>query len=75
MSHLLCFIYKFRQRFAVVAHAIAQRMESDPAPLERYRPQMFLEDLTTWMEVEHTPRADQQGHAARGRDSLTDAVK
>lgn len=43
---LLCFIYKFRQRFAVVAHAIAQRLGIDPTPLERYRPQMFLEDLT-----------------------------
>lgn len=43
---LLCFIYKFRQRFAVVANAIGQRMGLDTAPLERYRPHMFLEDLT-----------------------------
>ncbi len=43
---LLCFIYKFRQRFAVVANAIGERMGLDSAPLERYRPQMFLDDLT-----------------------------
>jgi thioredoxin reductase len=43
---VLCFIYKFRQRFAVVAHAIGERLGLDLSPLERYRPQMFLDDLT-----------------------------
>jgi putative flavoprotein involved in K+ transport len=44
---LFCFIYKFRQRFAVVVNAIAQRLGVDTTPLERYREQnMFLDDLT-----------------------------
>jgi cation diffusion facilitator CzcD-associated flavoprotein CzcO len=42
-----CFIYKFRQRFAVVADAIANRLGVDPSPLETYREKnMFLEDLS-----------------------------
>ncbi|MEM9436289.1 MAG: NAD(P)-binding domain-containing protein [Pseudomonadota bacterium] len=46
-GHLFCFIYKFRQRFAVVANAIAERMGVDTAPLEEYRfNNMFLDDLT-----------------------------
>ena len=41
-----CFIYKFRQRFAVVDE-IAARLDVDRAPLEEYREkQMFLEDLS-----------------------------
>jgi hypothetical protein len=43
---ILCFIYKFRQRFAVVAGAIGERLGLDTAVLERYRPQMFLDDLS-----------------------------
>ena len=44
---IFCFIYKFRQRFAVVADAIARRLGIDPAPLETYRQQgMFLDDLS-----------------------------
>ena len=46
-GHLFCFIYKFRQRFAVVARAIAARMGVDTAALEAYRyNNMFLDDLT-----------------------------
>ncbi|MEM6596060.1 MAG: thioredoxin reductase-like protein, partial [Pseudomonadota bacterium] len=46
-GHLVCFIYKFRQRFAVVANAIAKRMGVDTTPLEEYRfNNMFLDDLT-----------------------------
>ncbi|MEM6635605.1 MAG: NAD(P)/FAD-dependent oxidoreductase [Pseudomonadota bacterium] len=46
-GHLFCFIYKFRQRFAVVAHAIAGRMGVDTTPLEIYYDNnMFLDDLT-----------------------------
>ena len=46
-GHLFCFIYKFRQRFAVVARAIAARMGVDTTPLEIYYDNnMFLEDLT-----------------------------
>ena len=42
-----CFIYKFRQRFAVVVDEIAARLDVDRAPLEEYREkQMFLEDLS-----------------------------
>jgi thioredoxin reductase len=43
---ILCFIYKFRQRFAVVARAIGARLGLDTEVLERYRPQMFLDDLS-----------------------------
>ncbi|WP_088241077.1 NAD(P)/FAD-dependent oxidoreductase [Calothrix rhizosoleniae] len=44
---IFCFIYKFRQRFAVVANAIAQRLGIDTTPLEIYRQEgMFLEDLS-----------------------------
>lgn len=46
-GHLFCFIYKFRQRFAVVAHAIAGRIGIDTSPLEiYYENNMFLDDLT-----------------------------
>ncbi|MEM9043112.1 MAG: NAD(P)/FAD-dependent oxidoreductase [Pseudomonadota bacterium] len=43
---LFCFIYKFRQRFAVVARAIAGRMGADTSPLQLYRENnMYLDDL------------------------------
>lgn len=46
-GHLFCFIYKFRQRFAVVARAIAGRDGIDTSPLELYRANnMFLDDLS-----------------------------
>lgn len=46
-GHLFCFIYKFRQRFAVVARAIAARMGADTSVLEMYyENNMFLDDLT-----------------------------
>lgn len=42
-----CFIYKFRQRFAVVASAIGQRLKMDLTPLDAYRDEgMFLDDLS-----------------------------
>lgn len=41
-----CFIYKFRQRFAVVAETVGERLGVDTGPLEEYREKrMFLEDL------------------------------
>ena len=44
---IFCFIYKFRQRFAVVANTIAKRLNLDPAPLEPYRQAgLFLDDLS-----------------------------
>ncbi len=44
---IFCFIYKFRQRFAVVAKAIAERLKIDPTPLNELRPSgFFLEDLS-----------------------------
>lgn len=44
---IFCFIYKFRQRFAVVANAIATRLGLDPEPLAAYRAQgMYLDDLS-----------------------------
>ncbi|MEO0943724.1 MAG: NAD(P)-binding domain-containing protein [Pseudomonadota bacterium] len=46
-GHLFCFIYKFRQRFAVVAGAIAERFGVDTAVLEMYyQNNMLLDDLT-----------------------------
>ncbi|MEM7066798.1 MAG: NAD(P)/FAD-dependent oxidoreductase [Cyanobacteria bacterium P01_B01_bin.77] len=44
---IFCFIYKFRQRFAVVADEIAQRLGIDTTPLDSYRQDgMFLDDLS-----------------------------
>jgi putative flavoprotein involved in K+ transport len=44
---LLCFIYKFRQRFAIVAKAIAATLGLDASIIEEYRKQgMLLEDLS-----------------------------
>jgi cation diffusion facilitator CzcD-associated flavoprotein CzcO len=44
---IFCFIYKFRQRFAVVARALADRLDLDAAPLEELRPKgFFLDDLS-----------------------------
>ena len=43
---IFCFIYKFRQRFAVIGNALAQRLDLSPEPLERYREAgIFLDDL------------------------------
>jgi cation diffusion facilitator CzcD-associated flavoprotein CzcO len=48
---IFCFIYKFRQRFAVVANAIATRLQLDTTPLKTYRERgMFLEDLSCCAE-------------------------
>lgn len=44
---VFCFIYKFRQRFAVVGAEIGRRLNLDLAPLESYRAKgMYLEDLS-----------------------------
>lgn len=44
---IFCFIYKFRQRFAIIANAIAHRLDLDPTPLEAYRQAgLFLDDLS-----------------------------
>ena len=46
-THIFCYIYKFRQRFAVVVNQIAQRLKVDVGPLEEYRRNnMFLDDLS-----------------------------
>ncbi len=46
-GHLFCYIYKFRQRFAVVARTIAGRLGVDTGPLEIYRANnMYLDDLS-----------------------------
>lgn len=45
--HVFCFIYKFRQRFAVVAKAIATQLGLEAEELENYRQWgMFLDDLS-----------------------------
>ncbi|MEM9220324.1 MAG: NAD(P)/FAD-dependent oxidoreductase [Cyanobacteria bacterium P01_F01_bin.150] len=44
---IFCFIYKFRQRFAVVANAIANRLNLDTELLDIYRQAgLFLDDLS-----------------------------
>ncbi|MEM9219846.1 MAG: NAD(P)/FAD-dependent oxidoreductase [Cyanobacteria bacterium P01_F01_bin.150] len=44
---IFCFIYKFRQRFAVVANAIANRLNLDTEFLQAYREAgLFLDDLS-----------------------------
>ena len=44
---IFCFIYKFRQRFAVVANQIARRLRVSTEPLEEYRFYgMYLDDLS-----------------------------
>ncbi|MEM7134037.1 MAG: NAD(P)/FAD-dependent oxidoreductase [Chloroflexota bacterium] len=44
---IFCFIYKFRQRFAVVAQAIGERLGLETEALEMYRRHhMFLDDLS-----------------------------
>ena len=44
---VFCFIYKFRQRFAVVANQIARCLRVDTEPLEWYRREsMYLDDLS-----------------------------
>jgi len=49
---IFCFIYKFRQRFAVVARTIGERLGMDIEPLEYYRAyDMYLDDLSSCGEV------------------------
>jgi len=44
---LFCFIYKFRQRFAVIASSIGTSLGLDLSPLDNYRKEgMFLDDLS-----------------------------
>jgi thioredoxin reductase len=46
-NHVFCFIYKYRQRFAVVAKAIATSLGLPAEGLERYRRWgMYLDDLS-----------------------------
>ncbi|MEM1111906.1 MAG: NAD(P)/FAD-dependent oxidoreductase [Pseudomonadota bacterium] len=46
-NHIFCFIYKFRQRFAVVAKAIANSLDLPAEELESYRAWgMYLDDLS-----------------------------
>jgi thioredoxin reductase len=46
-KHIFCYIYKFRQRFAVVANQIAQRLGLNTLPLEELRRNnLYLDDLS-----------------------------
>ncbi|MFD1887746.1 NAD(P)/FAD-dependent oxidoreductase [Paenibacillus wenxiniae] len=48
---MFCFIYKFRQRFAVIAHRIGTLLGYDVSRLEHYRGEgMFLDDLSCCQE-------------------------
>lgn len=47
----LCFIYKFRQRYAVIAEAIGKALELDTSIFDQYRREnMMLEDLSCCAE-------------------------
>jgi thioredoxin reductase len=44
---IFCFIYKYRQRFGVVANAIGERLGLDTTQLESYRQEgLYLDDLS-----------------------------
>ena len=44
---IFCFIYKYRQRFGVVANSIGNRLGLDTAVLEQYRHEgLYLDDLS-----------------------------
>ncbi|MEM8857926.1 MAG: NAD(P)/FAD-dependent oxidoreductase [Chloroflexota bacterium] len=44
---IFCFIYKFRQRFAIIGNAIAEELGLDTEVFEEYRQgQMYLDDLS-----------------------------
>ena len=44
---IFCFIYKFRQRFGVIANAIGQQLGMDTSFLEQYRDDgLYLDDLS-----------------------------
>ena len=46
-NHVLCFIYKYRQRFAIAAKAIATSLELPAENLETYRKWgMYLDDFS-----------------------------
>jgi cation diffusion facilitator CzcD-associated flavoprotein CzcO len=42
---IFCFIYKFQQRFPIIAHNIAQKLGVDASPLERYWKTGSIESL------------------------------
>ncbi|WP_289891394.1 NAD(P)/FAD-dependent oxidoreductase [Virgibacillus pantothenticus] len=46
-DHIFCFIYKFRQRFAIIAETIGYRLNLDLSILEQYQQENFyLKDLS-----------------------------
>jgi putative flavoprotein involved in K+ transport len=49
---IFCFVYKFRQRFGVVAREIGDRLGVDTSPLEQLRAQQFLLDDLSCCELE-----------------------
>jgi putative flavoprotein involved in K+ transport len=49
---IFCFVYKFRQRFGVVAREIGDRLGTDTEPLEQLRAQQFLLDDLSCCELE-----------------------
>ncbi len=54
-GQLFCFIYKFRERFPVVAETIGNRLGIDTEPLGAYREAgMFLEDLSCCEPIDCT---------------------
>ncbi|GAB2559549.1 NAD(P)-binding domain-containing protein [Gracilibacillus alcaliphilus] len=51
-DHIFCYIYKFRQRFAVIAEALGSRLHLDVSILEEYkRENFYLKDLSMCGEM------------------------
>lgn len=51
-DHIFCYIYKFRQRFAIIAETIGQRLNLDLSILEMYKQENFyLDDLSMCGEM------------------------
>lgn len=51
-SHIFCYIYKFRQRYAVIAETIGRNLNLDVSILEMYKQENFyLDDLSTCGEM------------------------
>ncbi|GGE39948.1 monooxygenase [Pullulanibacillus camelliae] len=47
-DHIFCFIYKFRQRYPIIAEAIGEALNLDMSIIEEYRKQNFyLDDLSS----------------------------
>ena len=64
-NHVFCFIFKYRQRFAVVAKAIATSLGLPAEALEGYRMWgMYLDDLSVCGRSAYVDEKRRSGHRA-----------